>query len=432
VKMREEHGLKMFCYIDDYVLAGTREEVKRGMEIFTKHMEELGFQLAPWKTEGPCRIIDFLGLRLCNVPGERTISLPPNKLAKIKGLVDHTLATYAPGDRIHPEELARLLGNLNFAAQVIEPGQVFLNRMYSHFRGVIVDWKRGLVRVNGRGKALTLNDEFFTELRWWRENLEHRNALPLIRPLRDADGVVSGTDASDWGCGAVAWLSGAREEFQHRWGPWEKAQPINLRELIGATRILEAWGPRLAGKRLLLETDNMATMWCIRRRKARSALMAEQLRRMYAVAARYDIEINVIHTPGVQLLRPDGVSRGDDPLPPRQRLTQPVFQELSRRWGPFSEGLGAEMEHPAAGAQGEERRLWLHPSHATISATLKALHAEQLAKGQQGRILEGVILLPEWEAAQWKSLAGGMTRVGGWEAGAAILEEWRGRHGWHA
>jgi hypothetical protein len=89
------------------------------------------------------------------------------------------------------------------------------------------------------------------------------------------------------------------------------------------------------------------------------------------------------------------------------------------------------MEHPAVGAQGEERRLWLHPSHATISATLKALHAEQLAEGQQGRILEGVILLPEWEAAQWKSLAGGMTRVGGWEAGAAILEEWRGRHGWH-
>ena len=38
-------------------------------------------------------------------------------------LIDRMLTEYRPGDKVDPEELARLLGNLNFAAIVCEPGQ---------------------------------------------------------------------------------------------------------------------------------------------------------------------------------------------------------------------------------------------------------------------------------------------------------------------
>ena len=124
--------------------------------------------------------------------------------------------------------------------------------------------------------------EFFHEIRWWRENIEKRCAVPIMRPEQLADAVITGTDASDLGCGAVAWLAGSREEVQHMFNAYEKGQPINFRELVGATRIIEHWGPRLGGRRVIVETDNMATKWCISRRRARTELMAEQLRRLYA------------------------------------------------------------------------------------------------------------------------------------------------------
>ena len=302
--------------------------------------------------------------------------------------------------------------------------------MYSHFRWVIVDWKRGLLRFNGGSRKMILSQEFFHELSWWEENVRLRCSIPLLARRRKLEAVITGTDASDLGCGAVAWLAGAREEFQQLWGPFEKSLPINMRELIGATRILEHWGPRLKGKKVILESDNMATVWCVRRRHARTDLMAEQLRRLYTVAARWDIEISIIHGPGVDLRRPDGVSRGDDPAQPRQRLTAAAFGPLEQRWGPFEEGLGAEMELPQRSGPltGTERRIWLHPAHHTIASTMKSLnreisHSRMEPASIHNRPLSGLIVLPEWEAAQWQSLTSGLRKIASWNPGESVLEE---------
>ena len=157
--------------------------------------------------------------------------------------------------------------------------------------------------------------------------------------------MVFGTDASNKASGGGAWLSGEREDTRHRWSTWELAQPIHFRELAGAVDLIEHYGQRVAGRTIIIETDNMASMYCIRRRRARTEPMAEQLRRLYALAARWDINVRVIHTSGVDLVHPDGVSRDRAPKAPRQRFNAAEWNKLSRRWGPFHKGLGAEMEH---------------------------------------------------------------------------------------
>ena len=63
--------------------------------------------------------------------------------------LEDLLATHPQGSRISPRALARVLGKLNFASMVVEAGEVFLSRLYDMFRGVVVDWKRGLVRFEG-------------------------------------------------------------------------------------------------------------------------------------------------------------------------------------------------------------------------------------------------------------------------------------------
>jgi hypothetical protein len=371
-------------------------------------MERLGIVLAPHKREGPTRVLDFLGLRLCNLEGERSISLPEDKREKLSAMIQHYQTTYRPGSRVAPRQLARLLGLLNFAAQVVDGGAVFLDRLYSSFRGVVVDWKGGWVKLGDGRQPMTLTADFFLDLEWWRQNLEARNAVNLLGWDSGAyDCRIAGTDASNWGSGALVWLSGEREEIQHHFTDWERAQPINFRELAGAVRILEEWGPRLAGKRVFIETDNMAAMHCIRKRRARTRTMAEQLRRLYSIAARYDIRITVKHTPGVLLDRPDAISRGHQVAAPRQRFRREVFEPWARSWG-FTEGVGGELEHrlerPAGGEQGARRRLWLHPSHGSVAATLQLVGRETERATLAGEDFAGVIVVPAWESAAWRPL----------------------------
>jgi len=215
---------------------------------------------------------------------------------------------------------------------------------------------------------------------------------------------------------------------------------VNWRELMSAVHIMEEWGPRLAGRRLTIETDNMASYWCIKRRRARTGLMAEMLRRLYTLAARWDVEIAITHTPGVKLMQNDRVSRGKEPAPPRQRLNSKVYAELDRKWGPFESGMGAETEHMLEANQlcspGREEVVWYHPSHSSVAATLKLAWSRVAAsrrteKGQARRHVRGLVIVPDWEHAAWNGLLGGMRKVWECEQGAPVLEEWRGSmQGW--
>ena len=151
--------------------------------------------------------------------------------------------------------------------------------------------------------------------------------------------------------------------------------PVNWRELAGAARILEQWGPRLAGRLLVIETDNMASMYSIRKGHSRTRMMAEMLRRLYTMAAKWRVRIRIMHTRGVDLVLPDAVSRKRDPVPPRQRLIREEYERVSREWGPYGEGIGAEIEHPVYSpeAGSDAMKVWYHPSHDCIADTLKLM-----------------------------------------------------------
>ena len=124
------------------------------------------------------------------------------------------------------------------------------------------------------------------------------------------------------------WLDGQREEIQLKFTAAERAHPINWRELLGIVRVAKAWGARLRGARLLVETDSMVAYEVGRRSRARVAAMQELVRRLVDCCERHDIELALTHTPGVKLDRPDQTSRGDAVEEPRQRLGAQLFGEL--------------------------------------------------------------------------------------------------------
>ena len=139
---------------------------------------------------------------------------------------------------------------------------------------------------------------------WWQGAVEHTCSVNMTR-LALGEAAVTGTDASDYACGELAWLDGAREEMRSVFTLAEKRRPINFRELLGVYRLVERWGERLRGRTLLIDTDNTATVGASRALFSKAEDMQELVRRLAEMAARFSLWLKPVHTPGVMLLRPD-------------------------------------------------------------------------------------------------------------------------------
>ena len=423
-------GAHVFVFVDDFIVIGDDEAAcSRACAALEELLAEFGIQWAPHKRRGPTQCIEFLGLLLCNVEGMRCIGLTEGRLDRVRrDLVAWRARKPQPGAgelRVDARELAAMLGHLVFVSQVVPGGRPAMMSMLSSFQGMVVDWKRGRVSVGGgEWRDSSVPAGFWEDLEWWEEHIETRHYTPMEEAER-RPAVVAGTDASGWGQGGLVWLDGQREEIQLKFTDGERAHSINWRELLGVVRVTQAWGPRLRGMRLLVETDNMTAYEVGRRRRARVAAMQELVRRLVDTCEIHDIELALTHTPGVKLDRPDQTSRGDAVEEPRQRLGAELFGELAEIYGPFTEFIGGERSHPQARAQSAARvRLWLHPSHSMVGSALRLMTARLKDAGEGA---EGVIVVPDESSAQWWSMTRYFSVEGRIRAGAEIQESRVGR-----
>ena len=426
-------AIHFFCYVDDYLVIGdTKDLTHEGDQIFEEVMRDFGMQWAPAKQRGPVQCLEFLGLLLCNVEGHRCIALSEKRQRKLMEMIEKWLARRPRHDELlaaDPKELASLLGHLVFASQVVPGGRTYMQNMLSVFGGLEVDWRHGQVRArHGEWQRVEVTREFWLDLEWWRDHLENRNCISLEEAVR-CEAMITGTDASDWGVGTVVWIDGHKEECNLAFTRAEKRRPINFRELLGIVRIVELYGHRLKGCRVMIETDNMAAKGAAEKLASVAASMQEMLRRLYEAAEKYSIAIVPVHTPGAKLFRPDQTSRGDPIEEPRLRLNAFEYELFEKRFGPFDEFVGAERRHPQSSSDGAngDLRVWLHPAHNTVGSALRLLGERMAgydgdAASRLGPPLSGIIVVPDASDAQWWGLLKHFSVVGRWEVGDTHLE----------
>ena len=420
-------GIGCMVFVDDFLCWGDTEELaRRAGEMLEAILAEFGLEWAPHKQRGPTQCIEFLGLLVCNVPGARCIALTEERQRKVRALIDEWQARKPRAGRLRvvdPTELARLLGNLVFASQCVPGGRTYMQGMLSQFRGLEVDWRHGKVRLSRGGGApreMTVDGAFWRDLEWFDDHFERRNCVSMEQPTH-GEAAITGTDASDWGTGQLAWLDGAREEVQLRFTEVERRRSINWRELLGIVRVFESFGERLSGRLVLVETDNMAAKGAASKLASNAPDMQELLRRLLEEAARHGITLRFTHTPGVKLCRPDQTSRGDPVEVPRMRVLEEEFRTLEARFGPFNEMVGAERAFGSwTGEAAAGMRLWMHPTYNTVGSALRLL-GERLG-GANGERASGVVIVPHDESAAWWGLTRHFQVVGRWAAGTACLE----------
>ena len=408
-------GVHVFTFVDDFLIVSDDEATAREAgQAFEDLLEEVGLPWAPHKQRGPCQAIEFLGLFISNVPGMRMITLSRERQGKLREMIDDWQKRRPHSGELFyadPVELARFLGKLVFASQVVMGGRTYMQGMLSQFKGLEVDWKKGEVRPTHssqwRSSGVAISAGFWRDLEWWNDHLESRCGVPLDDAFV-GEGVIAGTDASDWGTGQLAWLDGQRAEEVLKFSSVERRRSINWRELLGILRVIQRFGVELRGRCLLVETDNTSAKGAADKRASKAEDSQELIRRLLEAAEAFDIHLKFIHTPGVKLVRPDQTSRGQPIEEPRVRLSQGLFQLIESRFGPFDSIIGGERRFARPGTR--NGRVFVHPTHTSVATALRVVGERMM--GNDGERASGVLVVPWSPSSKWWSMLRHFSIVG--------------------
>ena len=152
------------------------------------YCKTLGIPLAVGKEAGPATSLEFLGILLDTIRMEAR--LPDDKFSRIR----HTFTEWLGRKSATKWEILSLVGLLQHAAKVVQPGHTFVRCMYSV-----------AARVQELDYYTRLNQEFRSDLHWWHTFLKNWNSISFLYPGKCMHPQATiQTDASGhWDCGAV-------------------------------------------------------------------------------------------------------------------------------------------------------------------------------------------------------------------------------------
>ena len=239
-------------YLDDFLAIGPQSADAVAYDYsFASVCKQLGFQIKTEKsTTGT--IADFCGLEIDTHAMQAR--LPPPKLEKARELVASAIRQKS----LSLMELQSLVGFLSFCTKVVPIGRAFLRRLYT-----------ALSEYTTSHCRRRLSSDAMTDLRWWHTFLPSWNGITLIRLVRHEIRVW--TDASGTkGLGGY-YLHPSDDPLPQQWKAltWNTAyskpiprhqrqKDINYKEMLAVLAALRSWKTAIAGRKVVLHTDNTA------------------------------------------------------------------------------------------------------------------------------------------------------------------------------
>jgi hypothetical protein len=286
-------------YLDDFLVLGPAGQptCQQALTTTISLCEELGFAIAPEKTEGPTTSLTFLGIEMDTVQGQ--LRLPQEKLTRLSSTIAQWMKgpyPTAPRSSGKKRELLSLIGLLNHAASVVRPGRAFLRNLIDAAASVseLDHW----VHLNQRARA---------DLAWWNTFLKVWNGTSVSPPPEPSWYIVSDASGS-WGCGAF---------HGNRWfqpEEWAKNISIAPKELVPIVVATVLWGAHWAGGHVRFLCDNAAVVMAVNRGSARDPSLSHLFRILALVTAILGIHTTAKHLPGTQNTSADALSRNKLPL----------------------------------------------------------------------------------------------------------------------
>lgn len=295
---QNKYGVRFILHLlDDFLtIDSPTYDAERTMAILSFLFNKIKVPLAAHKTEGPCTVLQYLGIILDSDKFEAR--LPVDKVERVSSLIDN----FKDRKSCTKRELLQLLGHLNFAMRVIPPGRSFVSYLIS--LAASVPELHHHVHINAGCQE---------DLAMWALFLQRWNGVSLFREsqLTVAADIELYTDAaSTKGFGGFykglwfseAWPAGLPADD-------DVAVSMSFRELYPIVVAAILWGSRWHRKRILFHCDNLGTVHIIKKGRSKSKSVMMLMRKLTWCALINQFSVYAEHIPGKLIPIADALSR---------------------------------------------------------------------------------------------------------------------------
>lgn len=281
--------------LDDFLtIDPPSANAEKTMQSLTEMFDNLGIPIAPHKTIGPTTCLEYLGIILDTVKMEAR--LPEEKLLRIREL----LQSFSTRRSCTKRELLSLLGHLNFACRVVQPGRSFISYLISLS-----------TTVRRLHHHVTFTAECRSDIAMWLKFLSNWNGVSFFlndKCSRSSDMHLF-TDATNTGFGGIyydKWFQGTFDDI-----PLFENDKLSMAfcELYPIVMACVLWGSEWARKRIIFHCDNMATVEIINKGRSKIKCIMQLMRRMTWCAAIGNFTVKAEHIPGIHNSIADALSR---------------------------------------------------------------------------------------------------------------------------
>ena len=251
------------------------------------------------KTLGPSQELEFMGIVLDSIRMEAR--LPDDKLNR----AGEILNSFTQRRSVRLFELQSLVGTLQFACKALVPGRTFLQRMINLTKGVA-----------SRFHHISLNKEFFKDLKMWKAFLANSNGRSffLNTTVTPSPQMELYTDASGT-IGYGGYFNG--KLFQGRWLRHMQLSrvtgiSIEWQELFPIVVACAIWYPHFSGKRIQFWCDNESVVAIINSGHSKAPRIMDLLRFLVLLSMKHNFYGRARHVPGIVNEIADALSRFQD------------------------------------------------------------------------------------------------------------------------
>jgi hypothetical protein len=285
-----EHTIH-FC--DDYLsVKGSQPACKRNLAVMLETIHDAGMDAQEEKTDGPDRVMEFLGIIIDTI--RRILCISPERLCDIKT----ELAGWGTKKVCSKRELLSLLGKLIFCARVVRDGRKFVGRLIELTK-----------KVRHLHYKVKLNKEAQADIAWWVKCIDSHNGVSMFPSEWDIeDSALVFTDASDLAAGGAYGQSWFVVPFSGENG-WMANTDIAWRELYAMVVCIATFGERLAGRRVSMKVDNQAIYYCVNSGNSKNSKIMALIRSLYYYTTLYKIEYKAFFLSTHDNVLADAISR---------------------------------------------------------------------------------------------------------------------------
>jgi len=279
-------GFWLFNYIDDLIGVELPHKAHKAFNFLNDLLKNLGLPISNGKLVSPSPVVTCIGISIDAPAG--TLSIDQVKLADIHA----TCINWLSLSMVTPRQLQSLLGKLLYISKCVPPARIFVGRMLE------------LLRKNRDCKKFQLSTEFFRDLNWFIQFMNTFNGIVFL-PF-DGVTVELKVDASPYGMGAIFDNLCYAAQLPHG---FNSALTIVHLEMLNVVIAFRMWAHLWSNTRVKVICDNAAVVASLRHFRTKDRFLTACCRNIWAIVAKFNIQLMSTHIEGKANILPDILSR---------------------------------------------------------------------------------------------------------------------------